>query len=508
MAPEITKTEDKTRILAGRILWAILAVLAVCAYFIGLNIPFVGPDEPRYAEVAREMLERGDWITPTLGGHNWFEKPPLLYWLEMVSYKLFGISELSARLGPVLCGLGTIASLWFLGRVASAYSNIKSDWLAIVAASTLGIVVFSHGASCDIVITFAITASLVSFLIWHLRNETLDDESRPNGILLPLVLFYFFIGVGLLAKGLIGFMPLAIVAVFYLFSRRVPSRTFLMSLIWGILLAITIASVWYVPMYQRHGYQFVDEFFVQQHFQRFTSNKYQHPQAFYFYLWVLPLMMLPWLPFFLASIWHFARQKMFGNSNKLVRLSASFLRFSLAWFLVPLVFFSLSGSKLPGYILPAVPGAIMVAAPFMSDSMRDSAKWRALILSIAAMTFGTTISLLIFTAPRYAEAQSVKQLIETAKENTYVANRVRTFQTTSYSAEFYAAGRLVRDPDGKQRELANVAELIDEITVDGRGPALVLVPVSSLSQLTECEKLNTSVIGDNGHLSLAAVSLR
>src|ERR1043166_3419162 len=104
--------------LVGRILWAILAVLALCAYFIGLNIPFVGPDEPRYAEVAREMLERGDWITPTLGGHNWFEKPPLLYWLEMVSYKLFGINELSARLGPVLCGLGTVASLWFLGRVA------------------------------------------------------------------------------------------------------------------------------------------------------------------------------------------------------------------------------------------------------------------------------------------------------------------------------------------------------------------------------------------------------
>ena len=96
----------------------------------------LGPDEPRYAQVAREMLLRHDWITPTLGGHTWFEKPALLYWLEIVSYKIFGISEFAARFGPTLCGLGTILSLWILGRSLTAKDLAK--WLVLIAASTIG----------------------------------------------------------------------------------------------------------------------------------------------------------------------------------------------------------------------------------------------------------------------------------------------------------------------------------------------------------------------------------
>src|SRR4051794_22730622 len=92
------------------------AVLIICFYFFGLTIPLLGPDEPRYAQVAREMYERGDWITPTLGGFNWFEKPALLYWLEIASYKVFGVSEFSARFGSALFGLGIVLCLWILGR--------------------------------------------------------------------------------------------------------------------------------------------------------------------------------------------------------------------------------------------------------------------------------------------------------------------------------------------------------------------------------------------------------
>src|SRR5688500_17177424 len=83
-------------------------------FFLGLNMPLVGPDEPRYSQVAREMFERGDWITPTLGGFNWFEKPALLYWLQIASYNVFGVSEFAARFGSALSGLGTVAALWVL----------------------------------------------------------------------------------------------------------------------------------------------------------------------------------------------------------------------------------------------------------------------------------------------------------------------------------------------------------------------------------------------------------
>ena len=509
--PEITKTET-SKPVAGYV-WLMLAATAIFVYFLGLNIPFVGPDEPRYAQVAREMLERGDWITPTLGGYSWFEKPPLLYWLEMVSYKLFGVSEFAARLGPALFGLGTIASLWILGR--SVERSTKSDhrqtnglanWLALVAASTLGIIVFSHGASFDIIITFPVTAALVSFFIFD-QSKHASFGKRD----LPLLLFYVFSGIALLAKGLIGIIfPLSIVGCFFLFSRRRPGRTFVLSLLWGTFVAITIASVWYLPMYWRHGYQFVDEFFVQHHFQRFVSNKYQHPQPFYFFFWVLPLMTLPWLPFFLASIWACAR-KWFRRTSAASRLPFSpspLPLFAASWLLVPLVFFSFSGSKLPGYILPALPGAVILTSIFIFCLIESSTKGGNFILVIATSTFVTTALLLVLTAPRFAEFESVRTLIHVANEHGYSSNRVLMLHTISHNAEFYAAGRLLRDTDGKQRRLSGVGEVLTEINAENGQPVLVLVPLEYLSQLTADEKLKTEVLKDNGELAIAAVSTR
>ena len=111
--PENTTTEQNT-IRTPRWFWLVFFALTVFVYFFGLTLPLLGPDEPRYAEVGREMFLRNDWITPTLGGFNWFEKPALLYWLEIVSYHIFGVNEFAARVGPALCGLGTIISVWLL----------------------------------------------------------------------------------------------------------------------------------------------------------------------------------------------------------------------------------------------------------------------------------------------------------------------------------------------------------------------------------------------------------
>src|SRR5688572_31410998 len=130
-----------TKLVNSNAVWWILAVLTVFVYFYGLGMPLVGPDEPRYAQVAREMFERGDWITPTLGGFNWFEKPALLYWLQIVSYNLFGVSEFAARFGSSLFGIGTVLSLWILGRHVET-TNIElrtadnfANWLGLIGAS-------------------------------------------------------------------------------------------------------------------------------------------------------------------------------------------------------------------------------------------------------------------------------------------------------------------------------------------------------------------------------------
>ena len=121
--PEVTKTQDHRPSGRNPYIW-IFAILIVAVYFFGLTIPLVGPDEPRYAQVAREMWQAGDWVTPTLGGFHWFEKPALLYWLQISSYNIFGVGEFAARFGSALFGLGTIASLWLLGRSIEPKSGV------------------------------------------------------------------------------------------------------------------------------------------------------------------------------------------------------------------------------------------------------------------------------------------------------------------------------------------------------------------------------------------------
>lgn len=539
MTPEKTKTDEKRAHQLPMWMWLALAAIVVFFYFFGLTIPFVGPDEARYAQVGREMFERGDWITPTLGGFHWFEKPALLYWLEIVSYKIFGVTEFAARLGPALFGLGTVVSLWVLGRqiatetrkigtstsgddtalgsrassLSSSVPSVANDfpnWLALIAASTLGIMVFARGASFDIIITFPVTAALVSFFIFdQSRTATFKDRY------LPLILFYVFAGIAILAKGLIGVVfPFAIVGAFYLFSRRLPGRVFLMSLLWGGLLAVAIAAVWYWPMYRQHGFEFIDEFFIQHHFQRFTSNKYQHPQPFYFFFWVLPLMTLPWLPFFLAAIWRLAKgmfTRVGAETQSQARLpfsSSPLLLFSLAWLIVPLVFFSFSGSKLPGYVLPSVPAAVILTALFMSARIQRSTIWRNAAVSLAVATFVVTGFLITFVVPGFAEADSVKALINAANERGYASSPVLTLHTISYNAEFYAAGRLLRDEHGRQVRMSGVNEVIAELNTGTTTTVLVLVPLEYLPQLMSDTRVTSAVVRENGELAIAAVSLR
>lgn len=508
---EITKTEPSG---VPKIAWTSLTILGVAAYFVGLTLPLVGPDEPRYAQVAREMWQTGDWTTPTLGGFTWFEKPALLYWLEIVAYKIFGVTEFAARIGPALFGLGTVAALWILGR---RVNNDAAKWFALVAASTLGILVFSHGASFDIIVTFPMTAALVSFFVFdhstsNLRTTVPASNARDSSSV-PLIFFYFFVGISLLAKGLIGIIfPFAIVGFYFVLSQKMPSRQFVISLFWGTALSLVIAGVWYLPAYLKNGWPFIDEFFIQHHFQRFTSNKYQHPQPFYFFLWVLPLMTLPWLPFFFAAIGSFTKNLFHRNNAetqngaKTLFSPSPLLIFSFSWLLVPLVFFSLSGSKLPGYVLPSVPAAIIITAIYVSK-LTERKFWRVVVLSIAAATFVGSIVLTETVVPKFAETESVKALMQSGAAKGLADARVYGLHTVSHSAEFYAAGRLLREADGKQKKLYSPSEVVSEMQRAGVNTALVIVPLEYQHQLVESKQLQSQFLKDNGEVAIYAVAI-
>lgn len=526
---EITKTKDQKLKTKNRIIWFLFALVIIFIYFFGLTVPLLGPDEPRYSQVAREMFERSDWVTPTLGGFDWFEKPALLYWLQIAFYNIFGVSEFAARFGSALFGLGTIFSLWILGK-CSATENAEQEreikkeenpsrisvfsvaetkfanWLALIAASSIGLLVFSRGASFDIILTFPVTAALAAFFIFDQSKEKTFSTFH-----FPLFVFYFFVGVALIAKGLVGVvLPFAVIGFYYLVSWRFPNKTFIFSLFWGAILSLIVASLWYLPMYQANGWKFIDEFFIQHHFQRYTSNKYQHPQPFWFFWVVIPLMTIPWMPFFLVSIWKYLTTFVRKTQHSALGTQHSKLStFAFAWFFVPVMFFSFSGSKLPGYVLPALPGALILTALFVYEFIQKSEKRKLFIKGLALAMFLVIAVIIQFILPEYAKRETVEHLVETANAAGFRNEKIANLYTINHNLEFYGSGRTVRTEDGKQKRYDDFSVLAEDAKREPNGQILILVPEKDLENLLrETALADFAVLDKNGEEAIVLIKAK
>lgn len=460
--------------LAKRVYIFLFAII-IAFYLYGLGkLPLLGPDEPRYAQVAREMFLTGDLITPTLGHHTWFEKPALLYWMIAGSFKLFGMNEWAARFGPAMCGLLTIAAVWFVGsEIDREEPRGFAFWSVVVSGSCLGLIVFSRATGFDVVITMTTTWALAFFLLHELRNK----RSFLAG-------FYAFVGLSLLAKGLVGIViPFGVVGLFYVLRRAWPSRSVLASMIWGMPLAIAVSAIWYGPVIARHGWTFIDEFFVQHHFARYASNKYHHPQPIYFYPVIILMLALPWTPYLIAALAKVRGWKWRGDDRlSIVRV------FSLAWLLLPVVFFSFSGSKLPGYVLPVIPAIALLVSDRLTRIFNPG--WP---LIIAGATVVLVVILLNFGAAKYANRESVRDLLLMADARGYAGAPVLARRTDDRSAEFYAYRRVVYDRNGEP-------VTFDEITVDEArahgGKFVVMIPIEHLDNVRGVKTIE--IIGDNG----------
>jgi len=460
--------------LAKRVYLLLFAII-IAFYLYGLGkLPLLGPDEPRYAQVAREMFVTGDLITPTLGHHTWFEKPALLYWMIAASFRVFGVNEWAARFGPALCGLLTIAAMWVIGReIDREEPRGFAFWCVVVTGSCLGLIVFSRAASFDVVITMTATWSLACFLLHELRNKRRF-----------LAGFYIFVGLSLLAKGLVGIViPFGVVGLYYVLRRAWPSRAVILSLFWGVPLALAVSAIWYGPVIARHGWTFIDEFFVQHHFARYVSNKYHHPQPIYFYPVIILMLALPWTPHLIVALakvrgWKWRD----GDSLSIVRV------FALAWLLLPIIFFSFSGSKLPGYVLPVIPGIALLVSDRLTRIFNP--RWP---LIVAGATVVLVVIVLNFGAARYADRESVRDLLLMADARGYAGAPVLAQRSDDRSAEFYAYGRVIYRPDGEPLTF-------DEITVDearARGRKfVVMIPVEYVGNVRGVSTIE--VIGDNG----------
>jgi 4-amino-4-deoxy-L-arabinose transferase-like glycosyltransferase len=363
---------------AARIGWAILiaATLYVC-YFSHLGaIGFVGPDEPRYAWIARDMAETGDWVTPRLYGKPWFEKPPLLYWGAAVCFKLFGVSEAAARLPSAISALlATLALAWLALRV---YGAETARWLLLLLPTTVGMIGFSHAAATDMPFSAMLTIAMVyaAVVLGLTRNE--NTPILPRTPWLALVLFGSFLGLAVLAKG-----PAAIIlsggAIFFwaLFTKRWRDAFCLLhpAAIGSFCLT---ALPWYILCARRNA-DFFRIFIIEHNFRRYLTPEFQHIQPFWFYFPVLLVAFLPWVGVMLWTA--VAGGRRIAGSGRL----SPYTVFLLSWSVFAVLFFTLSKSKLPGYILPAVPALALLLARSCADIAGEHSK--PFGASVAAFAF-------------------------------------------------------------------------------------------------------------------------
>ena len=329
-----------------------LALIAFCGFLFVLGLQIVGllgADEPRYAQVAREMLARHDWVTPVLYGHPWLEKPPLYYWGAMLAYKgAGGVSDTAARLPTAV--LTSLLIIFIYGWARRFRPGMQLN-AALITASAAIVVGFGRSASTDMPLTVMFTIAMLLWYGWY---------ASPKRA--PLLAFYVFLALATLAKGPVAIFLAAVIILLFAALRR-DGRLLLRTLSpIGIALYLAVAAPWFIAV-QHANPEFFRTFFLQHNLERFGSNLYHHPQPFWFYVPVTLLALVPWTVFVVAAVvdairdWRFSTEQPAGQED---------LRTYLAiWFLVPVIFFSLSHSKLPGYILPAIPAGTILLADFI-----------------------------------------------------------------------------------------------------------------------------------------------
>jgi MFS family permease len=316
------------------------------------------------------MLARHDWVTPTLGGVPWLEKPPLYYWQAMLAYRCFGVSDWAARLPSAIDATVLVfVAYWFLRRFRSGCALDG----ALMLATSAGMVGYARAASTDMPLAATFGIAMLAWFAWF--------ECGKRSLLLG---FYAALALGMLAKGPVA--PLLGAVVIVLFAATQRSWRVIRESLWlpGILIFFIVGLPWFVLVQLRNP-QFFRIFVLEHNLARFGTNVFHHPEPFWYYL---PVTLLGWMPWAV-----FAVVAMVVAIRKLRERDADSLNtFLLIWIAVFAVFFSMSKSKLPGYVLPAIAPGILLLANYLRERRAHHIHPALIALhsaAVAALLFAT-----------------------------------------------------------------------------------------------------------------------
>jgi 4-amino-4-deoxy-L-arabinose transferase-like glycosyltransferase len=323
--------------LPSRGAFLLLALVLALLLFRLSALPLLGPDEPRYARVAVEMHRAGGWVTPTLQGRPWLEKPPLYYWLAGGAFAVLGETEAAARVPSILAALLLAGTTALLG--ARLYSPSAGLHAGFVAGTSLLPFAYGHAASMDMLL-----AATVTVAIGLAGLRVLGIAGR-----LAVVAAAAAAGLATLAKGPLGLLlPGLVLGSHVALTRDARSSRELLHPR-ALLAFVVVAAPWYVAILLDQGRRFMEVFLLNHNLERFTSTIHHHPGPIWYYLPVLLVGLIPWSGLAVPAVLRAAPRESRADL------------FLLLWLALPLLFFSLAGSKLPGYILPCVaPLAILM----------------------------------------------------------------------------------------------------------------------------------------------------
>ena len=371
--------------------WALFAVLAT-VWFVDLDARrLIHPDEGRYAEIAREMLVTGDWVTPRVNGLKYFEKPPLQYWATAAAFRLFGVHEWTARLWPALAG--------FLGIVVIGYAGWSLGGIGLGAFAGLALAgTLWHAGLAQIVtldsgLAFFLALGFAAFVIAQRAEIAPAKRRRWMGLV------WAAMAGATLSKGLIGVaLPAGALVLYTAITRdfAVWRRLHIAS---GVVLYVLLTAPWFIAVASAND-GFLRFFFVHEHFERFLTTEHMRSGPWYYFIPVALVGSLPWL---VVLAYGAPRAWRDGVPNA---LGFSWQRFALIWAAFVFLFFSASGSKLASYILPMFAPLALVVGWLLVRLDQRTLFCLTLPLAIAGAIVAIGV-LLGFDryAPRFAGAQ-------------------------------------------------------------------------------------------------------
>lgn len=352
--------------------WATLGsicILLLVAWFASLELRglFI-PDEGRYAEIPREMIATGDWVTPRLNDLRYFEKPPLQYWLTAVSFRFFGEDEWTARLPSAVLGLLAVLMLGFTGyRLKGACTGLLA---AVILGSSWAFFLGAQYLTLDMTLTAFLTAALCAFLL----AQDQEVVERRNAWMLAA---WVATALAVLSKGLIGIVLPGLAIASYAVVRRDPGLLRRLNPLAGGALLLLIVAPWFIVVQYRNP-EFFHFFFIHEHLERFAESAHHRAGPWWYYVPIVIAGLMPWTP----ALLRIRAQRWKAPIRGPRAFSVEW--FAALWALVTLLFFSLSQSKLPAYVLPAFPAIALILAQGIEHRPQKTLGWSAWGMALLA----------------------------------------------------------------------------------------------------------------------------